>query len=234
MTDILKNTSENITKTLTETSINNNKAIENLNEKILQLMDEKGMIAPYLASSLVNLFKPENKSQFRLKKDLNSIKMNDFMINGGIPVTLVSNMLIFRDSNKSFKLDGDLLGSITNYDCNVDHSNQQDRKMIYEFAKEMNFNIKRKGNKSDRDESFIRLLKSPAIMASGISKTIFLSSNPDELCNRLKLLLQQKHGGNNSDLINEEILAIVDKLLEYKCITEKQHKQILIKWNLVQ
>ena len=106
--------------------------------------------------------------------------MNDFMINGGIPVTLVSNMLIFRDSNKSFKLDGDLLESITNYDFNVDHSNQQDRKMIYEFAKEMNFNIKQKGNKSNRDKSIIRLLKSPAIMASGISKTIFLSSDPDE------------------------------------------------------
>ena len=113
--------------------------------------------------------------------------MNDFMINGGIPVTLVSNMLIFRDSNKSFKLDGDLLESITNYDFNVDHSNQQDRKMIYEFAKEMNFNIKQKGNKSNRDKSIIRLLKSPAVIASGISKILFLSSDPDELCNRLKL-----------------------------------------------
>ena len=66
MTDAIKNTSENITKILTENSINNNKAIENLNEKFLELMDERGMIAPYLASSLVNLFKPENKSQFRL------------------------------------------------------------------------------------------------------------------------------------------------------------------------
>ena len=45
MTDELKNTSEKITRTLTENSINNNKAIENLNEKILELMDEKGMIA---------------------------------------------------------------------------------------------------------------------------------------------------------------------------------------------
>ena len=234
MTDVIKNTSENITKTLTENSINNNKAIEILNEKILELMNDKGLIAPTLASSLVNLFKPENKSQFRLKKDLNSTKMNDFMINGGIPVTLVSNMLIFRDSNKSFKLDGDSLESITNYDFNVDHSNHQDRKMIYEFAKEMNFNIKQKGNKSNRDKSIIRLLKSPAIMASGISKTIFLSSDPDELCNRLKLLLQEKHAGNNSDLINEEIVAIVDKLLEYKCITKKQHNQILIKRNLLQ
>ena len=112
-------------------------------------MNDSGLIAPYLASSLLNVFKPENKSQFRLKKDLNSTEMNDFLINKGIPVTLVSNMLIFRDSNKSFKLDGDLIETMTNYDFNVDHSNQQDRKLIYEFAKEMNFNIRQKGKKSD-------------------------------------------------------------------------------------
>ena len=233
LTDTTKDVSENITKTLTENSNNNNKAIENLNEKILELMNDSGLIAPYLASSLVNVFKPENKSQFRLKKDLNSTKMNDFLINEGIPVTLVSNMLIFRDSNKSFKLDGDLLETMTNYDFNVDHSNQQDRKLIYEFVKEMNFNIRQKGNKSDRDKSIIRLLRSPRIMASGVSKTIFLSENADELCDRLKLLLQEKHAGNNSDIINEEIVAIVDKLLEYKCISKKQHEQILIKCNLL-
>ena len=229
----LENTSQDITKTLTENSINNNKPIENLNGKILELMNDKGMITPYLASSLVNLFKPENKSQFRLKKDLNSTKMNDFLINKGIPVTLVSDLLIFRDSSKSFKLEGDLLETITNYDFNVDHSNQQDRKLIYEFAKEMNFNIKEKGNKSDWDKSIIRLLKSPAIMASGVSKTIFLSSDANELCDRLKLLFQEKHAGNNSDIINDELNAIVDKLLEYKCISKKQHKQILIKCNLL-
>ena len=70
-------------------------------------------------------------------------------------------------------------------------------------------------------------------MASGISKTIFLSSDPDELCNRLKILLQEKHAGNNSDIINQEIVAIVDKLLEYECITKIQHKQIVIKCNLL-
>ena len=61
MTDAIKNTYENITKTVTESSIKNNKAIENLNEKVLELMNDKRMIAPYLASSLVNLFKPEKK-----------------------------------------------------------------------------------------------------------------------------------------------------------------------------
>ena len=194
-------------------------------------MNDKGLIAPYLASSLINLFKPENKSQFRLKKDLSSTKMNDFLINEGIPVTLFSNMLLFRDSNKSFKLDGDLLETMTIYDFNVSHSDPKGQKLIYEFGKEMNF--RQKGRKSDRDKSMIKLLKSPAIMASGISNIIILSSNPNDLSDRLKLLLQEIQAGNNSDLINKEIVAIVDKLLEYKSITKKQHKQISIKCNLL-
>ena len=47
LTDTLEKNSENITKSITENSINNNKAIEKLNEKILELMNDKGMIAPF-------------------------------------------------------------------------------------------------------------------------------------------------------------------------------------------
>ena len=68
ITKSLENTSENIAKTITETSNKHKEAISDLNEKVLELMDEEGLIAPYLASSLVNLFKPENKSQFRLRR----------------------------------------------------------------------------------------------------------------------------------------------------------------------
>ena len=147
MTDAIKNTSEIVTKILTESSIHNKKPIENLNEKVLELMNVKGMIAPYLASSLVNLFTPENKSQFRLEKDLKSIKMKDFfLINGGIPITLFSNMLTFRD--KSFKLDGDLVESITNYDFNVSHSNPKDQKLISEFGKKRNLILNKKDEKA--------------------------------------------------------------------------------------
>ena len=233
MTDAIKNTSEDITKTITENSINNNKAIEKLNEKILELMNDKGLVAPYLTTSLVEVFKKDNKSQFRLRKDPNSTKMNDFLIHGTIPVTIFSNMITFRDSNKTFRLEGDLLKVITNYKFNADHSSPQDKKLIYEFAKEMKYDTKSTGRPNTRHESMIRLLDKPAIMASGMSKTIILSSDPNELCDRLRLLLQEKHGGNNSNLIDEEIVAIVDKLLEDKCITKKQHKQILIKCNLL-
>ena len=107
---------------------------------------------------------------------------------------------------------------------------------MYDFAKEMHFDQKAVGNKSIRDRKLIKLLNSPGLMvsASAISKTMFLSSDPNELCDRLKLLLQEKQAGNNSDITNEEIVVIIDKLLEYKCITKKQHKQILIKCNLLQ
>ena len=233
LTNTLKKTSENITKAVTETSVDNIKVIENLNEKILELMNDKGMIAPYLASSLVEVFKKDNKSQFRLRKDPNSTKMNDFLIHGTVPVTIFSNMIVFRDSNKSFRLEGDLLKVITNYKFNVDHSSPQDKRLIYEFAKAMNYDVKSTGRPSTRHNSMVRLLDQPAIMASGFSKTKILSSDPNELCDRLKLLLQEKHAGNNFNIIDEEIVAIVDKLLEYNCISKKQHKQILIKCNLL-
>ena len=69
-------------------------------------------------------------------------------------------------------------------------------------------------------------------MDSGIS-TIFLSSDPDELCNVLKLLLQEKQAGNNFNINNDEIFAVVVKILEYNCINKKQPKQILIQFTLL-
>ena len=165
-------------------------------------MNDKGLIAPYLTTSLVEVFKKDNKKKFRLKKDPNSTKLNDFLIHGTIPVTIFSNMITFRDSNKTFRLEGDLLKVKTNYKINVDHSSTQDKKLISQFAKEMKYDIKNTGRPSVRHNTMVKLLNQPAIMASGFSKTIILSSDPNELCDRLKLLLQEKHGGNESNLLD--------------------------------
>ena len=64
-------------------------------------------------------------------------------------------------------------------------------------------------------------------MASRIS-TIFLPSDPNGMCEKLNVLLQEKQTGKNSNIFTDEIVAIIDKLLEYKSISKKQHKQILI------
>ena len=97
-------------------------------------MNDKGVIAPCLPSSLVNLFKLENKGQLNLLKDPISTRMKGFLINTTIPVTLYGNLLVFRDSNKFFNSDGELLKTMTNYDSNVSHSNPQDQKLIYELG----------------------------------------------------------------------------------------------------
>ena len=77
----------------------------------------------------------------------------------------------------------------------------------------MNFNIKQVGRKSPRVGSFKKIVESPAIIASEIT-TIFLTFNPNQLCHRLKLLIQEKKAAKVSDIINEEIKAIADNLLE--------------------
>ena len=61
---------------------------------------------------------------------------------------------------------------------------------------------------------------------SSTQQYIFLPSDPDELVDKLKLLYFEKVGGNDSFLINEEIIAIVDKLLEYECISPSQHQNM--------
>ena len=198
-------------------------------------MNDRGILATYLMSPLSKITNPENTSQFKLVKDSTPNSVIDLKINKTIPITLYNNMLTFRDTGKEFELKGDLSKMITNKNYNVDLVSLSDKKYMYEFAKQMNFDERGQSRKSTRDRTLIKVLKSPGLMvsASGVSKTIFLSSNPDELCDRLKLLLQEKQAGNNSDIVNEEIVAMVDNLLEYKCMSKKQHKQILNKCNLL-
>ena len=235
VTKSLDNTSEKLTKAITETSIKNNQARENINNNLLEIMNDRGILATYLMSPLSRITNPEHASQFKLVEDPSSNRVNDLKINKTIPIVLYGNIITFRDTNKQFELKGDLSEMITNSKFNVDLASLSDKKLMYDFAKELHFDLNAPRNKSTRDRKLIKLLNSPGLMvsASGISKTIFLSSDANELCDILKLLLQEKQAGNNSDIINDEIVVIIDKLLEYKCISRKQHKQILIKCNLI-
>ena len=64
---------------------------------------------------------------------------------------------------------------INNKNYNVDLASLADKKLMYDFAKEMHFDTKAQGNKSTRDRTLIKLLKSPGVMvsASGVSRTKF-------------------------------------------------------------
>ena len=59
---------------------------------------------------------------------------------------------------------------------------------------EKNFDLKAQARNSTRNRTVIKLLKPTGLMirASGVSKTIFKSSDPIELCDRLTFLLKEK------------------------------------------
>ena len=166
VTKSLENTSQDKTKTITETSVKNNQAIENLDNKLLEIMNDRGILAIYLMFPLSRITNPENTSQFKLVKDHNSNRLNDLLMKNKIPITLYGNMLTFRDINKQFELKGDLLEMITNSKFNVDLASLPDKKLMYDFAKEMKFDTKTLGNKSTRDRTLIKLLKSPGLLGS--------------------------------------------------------------------
>ena len=52
VTKSFKDVSEVVTKTITETSNNNNKPLEILNNNLLEIMNDRGLIASYLMSPL--------------------------------------------------------------------------------------------------------------------------------------------------------------------------------------
>ena len=59
VTKSLENTSENLTKAITESSKENNLALENLNNKLLEIMNDRGIISSYLLSPLAKITHPE-------------------------------------------------------------------------------------------------------------------------------------------------------------------------------
>ena len=90
-----------------------NKALEILGIKLLELVKDRGKIACYSLPASSRITNPEHASQFTLVMDSNLIRVNDLLINKTIPVTLYNDLLIFRDTDEKFKQHGDLLKKIT-------------------------------------------------------------------------------------------------------------------------
>ena len=131
----IKDVSEDVTKTMMITSKENNPALESLNNKLLEIKNDRGILASYLMSPLTKITNPENSRQFKLLKDSISIRVNDLLIHNTIPISLHDNLLTFRETGKIFELKSDLSKMITNKNYNVDHARFSDKKLLYDFAK---------------------------------------------------------------------------------------------------
>ena len=68
VTKPIKDVSEDVTKTQKVTSEENIEAITVLNDQVLELLNDRRIIASYLVSLLSKLASPEHTSQFKLVK----------------------------------------------------------------------------------------------------------------------------------------------------------------------
>ena len=92
-----------MTGTKIESSKENNKALTNLNNKLLEILNDRAIIAFFLLSLLSKVTNPENTSQFKSVRSSYSKRVKDLLIHNTIPITSYDNLLLFRDTNKEFK-----------------------------------------------------------------------------------------------------------------------------------
>ena len=87
VTKSIEKSSQDITKTITESSIKTNQALQILNSKLLEIMNDRGILASFLMPPLSEITNPENSTQFKLVKVSTSNRVNDLKINNSIPIT---------------------------------------------------------------------------------------------------------------------------------------------------
>ena len=80
ITKTVKDVSEDLTRTMIESFKENNKALTSLNNKLLEIMNDRGIIASHLLSLQSKVTNPENTSQFKIVKDHISNRVNDLLI----------------------------------------------------------------------------------------------------------------------------------------------------------
>ena len=97
---------------------------------------------------------------------------------------------------------------------------------------EMHFDEKSRRKSFRAKNLLVNYLKKRAILASRLKRsetTIFHSEEPNGLLDRLCLIVQGKQTGNDTERFDNEISAIIDKLLENKLLLLLNTKKI---WKL--
>jgi len=62
-----------------------------------------------------------------------------------------------------------------------------------------------------------------------LGQGVFLSSDPNALCERLELLMASKEAGNTG--LRNEIVSILDQLLRQKILSRNAYKNLMLTLN---
>ena len=186
--------------------------------------------------SSANLFtiNPHNPQQVLIKRSTMTFE-------SGNSYDLSNPDLQYFISNTQFDKPINNWGPIYNFLNDMKYDlNYGDKKSIrYQFIKELYSRYQLQGYTQAHDSQGQSQSYTQGFTGSGLNgetsrsstrsstqQYIFLPSDPDELVDQLKLLFFEKVGENDSFLINEQIIAIIDKFLEYECISPSQHQNM--------
>ena len=231
-----------------------NQGIENYGEiskenyKILIDLVNQNKISVLIGETLANLLNNTNP-QFKLNYNYKDDLFN-FLINNA-PVIIKGTKMIFENGREYNLLDQSLEHFLNN--TKIKREQIEDPQLIKDFLDDIKY--KPENNKdrvSERYRLINHLLNFPifkpesksesklesksdseteeeqSTSAAGLEKQIIIiSSNPNELVDKLRVLKSQIQAGNDSKLIKSEIEAIVDQLLNLQIINKKEHSNIL-------
>ena len=234
-TQAIRESSNALNKNL-QKSIKEYDEITYRNNQLVTDLVNSNQVDSTIIKTVSNLLNDKNKSQFSLEPihGLEPMNPNLFTINPHNPqqVLIKGSTMTFENGNTYNLNDPDLQYFMTNTQIDKEIHNEN---LIHSFLNDMKYNLNY-GDKKSKRYYFIKDLinqykyreipyrDSP--WGSGLN-FVFLPSDPDELVDQLKLLYFEKVGGNDNPMLNEQIIAIADKILQYQCITTNQHQNLL-------
>ena len=227
-----------------------------LRNQLLTSLVNSNQVDSSIVKTVSNLLNDKNKSQFSLEPITQDnpnlfiidphnpqqvlIKGSTMTFENGNSYDLSNPDLQYFITNTQFDKPINNWGPIYNFLNDMKYDlNYGDKKSIrYQFIKELYSRYQLQGFTQGQSQSYTQGFTGSGLNGESYRETsrsstrsstqqyIFLPSDPDELVDQLKLLYFEKVGGNDSFLINEQFIAIIDKLLEYECISPSQHQNI--------
>ena len=238
-TQAIRESSNALNKNL-QKSIKEYDEITYRNNQLVTDLVNSNQVDSTIIKTVSNLLNDKNKSQFSLEPVTQSAfgegNPNLFTINPTNPqqVLIKGSTMTFENGNTYNLNDPDLSYFITNTQLDKEIQNEN---LIYNFLKDMKYDLNYGDKKSSRYYLIKAIFNTYYQEGSELKLTgqkpanpvvcIFLSSDPDELVDQLKLLYFEKVGGNDNPTLGELIIAIADKLFQYQCITTNQHQNLV-------
>ena len=228
--------------------VNSNQVDSSIVKTVSNLLNDKNK-SQFSLEPITQSFAQDNPNLFTINPHNPQqvlIKGSTMTFENGNSYDLSNPDLQYFITNTQFDKPRNNWGPIYNFLNDIKYDlNYGDKKSIrYQFIKELYSRYQLQGFTQGESQSYTREA-TQGFTGSGLQsyangesyrgsyreysqQYIFLPSDPDELVDQLKLLYFEKVGGNDSFLINEQIIAIIDKLLEYESISPSQHQNIRI------